>query len=1258
MLVLWLRHVALPNVDRYREDVVASIEKASGMSIAVRAMGGHWGGLRPVLSLEGLVIADRGAKAAFQLERAEVTLSWWWLLAGQLRFHDVDFYRPDLELRRGADGLIYLADKPLNAAGPDDDGAFTRWLLEQPRVGVHGARLTWRDDFIGAPEVRLHGVEIAVSKRLGHHRAALVARPPPELAAGLDLRADVVLRREGDRWCATGDAYLESLHADLGRLRAHLPVPDTLRSGVGSVRVWLQFSPAGVEEMVADLNMRDARAQLAADALPLELASVAGRATYRAQGEGFTFSTQGLRFRLASGLEAQPGDFSLTRRARAGATPRLEVRADGIDLKIAATLIDYFPLPRDVKNTVLRFAPRGRIANAEIAWSDDGARAYSVKGRFEDLAFNAVDAMPALSGLTGSIEGTEAGGRLVLAAKGVRVELARVFREPLELDVLEARARWQHVGPAVEVVIDEAHVANADADATFSGTWRSLPGAKEKSPGYVDVRGTLTRARAARAAHYLPHAVAPARTWLEKALVAGESPRLAFELKGDLWEFPFGGDSAGHFLIEGEVRNARLQYHPEWPSVDAIDGRVRFHNRRVEIRAERAAIFTSRVRSAVAVIEDLRADPVILVIDGEVDTTGSDSVRFLRESPLVRGPGAFTKAVGIEGPARLKLHLDYPLWGPDAVRVAGDYQFAGATASVGRTLAMRELKGRLSFTEKGVRAPQLTGTLFGKPAVLAMASQPDGQVLTTLEGHIDAAGLATYVPDTIAGRLGGSTDWKARVLTGGEATRLTISSALTGLAVGLPEPLAKQAAEARAITLDIARLGEADEVTTVQVAGDVHGRFARVRGEGAGRWQAALKFGAALSGEPLREGLWLYGSLAALDVDAWLALFAPPREAPRAPGAREADLELRGVDLALARVRYAGREFRELRAHLERAGAQWSGRLESPLIAGNVQWTGEGKGRLVARLERFAIPEPVPGARPATTEQPDLPALDIDAARFDFRGRTLGKLELKAAPVGEEWRIERLDIGAGHSKFTSAGGWRRTGAGSLTTLVVKLDVKDLHALMSVFGYGDYLKRGSGDLQGTLVWPGQPQEFALGNLSGTLKVEARSGQFAKIEPGAGKLLGLLSLQSLPRRALFDFRDVFSEGFAFERIEGDVKVARGVLLTDDFSISGSSAFVSISGEASMPEETQSLTMKVVPEVGEGMALAATVFGTPVLGLSTLLMSKLLRNPLGKAVAYEYQVTGSWDNPVVTRTSAPPARATASTAPEGAGPKAPAP
>ena len=1247
--MLYLRYVALPHVDDFREDIVASIGKASGMAVTTRSVSGGWDGLRPSISLEGFAINDRRGKVALGFERAEVTLSWWSLLVGRVQFHDVDFYRPALALRRGADGLIYLADKPLNQAGPDD-GAFTEWLLAQPRLGIHDATLAWRDEKSNAPEIQLTGVEIAVEKHLGRYRAALTAVPPRELAGRIDLRADVRLTRDGGHWTAAGDAYGESRNANLGKLRAHLPVPETLRSGVGSMRVWARFDAEGLREVVADLNMRDAKGQLAADALPLDLASISGRASYRAETDGFAFATENLRFRLASGVAAQLGNFSLARRAEPGKPVQVDVKADGIDLKIAAALIDYFPVPRDIKGHVQRFAPRGRILDASLAWSGGAAepvKSYAVKGRFEELAINAVDNFPGASGITGRIEGTQDGGAVVLESRNAGLELQRLFRQPFAFDTLAAHATWKHVGKALEVSIADAHFSNADAQGKVAGVWRSLPDAKERSPGYADLKGEFTRAVVSRVANYLPNSVATTRDWLERAVQSGTSTRIGFEVKGDLWGFPFGAEHPGLFRAQGDIHDGRLKYHPDWPSIDAVDGSFKFENRRMEIRADRASIFASRATSVTAIVEDLGAKPPILTVAGDVDTTGADTVRFLRESPLVNWPGAFTRAVMVEGPGRLKVQLVYPMWGTDPVRVAGDYVFAGASATVGRTLAMRDVRGRLSFTESGVRAPAITGTLFGKPATLTIASQPDGQVVTQIEGKVDSSALAAYAPESIVGRLSGSADWKASVVSGKQGGELVVTSDLKGLASTLPEPLAKAAGEARALTFTMSRLGTAEEITHVSLADGVFGRFSKA-GE---RWSAALKFGSAVANEPARDGLWLYGELPYLDVDAWQATFAaPPGEAKPASGE---GVELRGLDLKLARARYWGRDFVQMNAQLARKGSQWSGKLESPLVAGDIQWNWEGKGRLAAKLARLSITEPAPGTVPLEPEartQADLPALDITAERFEFKGKWLGTLDLKAEPAGDQWRIDKLDIVNGHAKFLSTGGWRRTGAGSLTTLALKLEAENLNALMAQFGYGDYLKRGSGQLEGQLVWPGYPYDFATANLAGTFKVEARRGQFAKIEPGAGKLLALLSLQSLPQRAMFDFRDVFSAGFAFERIHGDVKVARGVLLTDGFEITGPSAFVSMAGEVSIPQETQTLTMHIVPEVGESLALAATLIGTPVLGLSTLIVSKLLKNPLGKVVAYEYRVSGSWDNPQVTRLSAPPPK-TAAAAPEAA-------
>jgi uncharacterized protein (TIGR02099 family) len=1232
---------------------VASIEKASGAKVSVRRISGGWGGLRPSLSMEGLHIADKRGRTALALERADVTLSWWSLFAGQLRFHDVDFIQPALALRRGKDGIIYLADKPLNDPAAGGDDRFVEWLLEQPRLGIHDATLSWRDEQVGAPDVELTNVEIALRKTRGRHHAALTALPPRNLAARIDWRGEAQLKRVESRWLVSGDGYFEALQADLAALRSHLPLPESLRNGVGSVRVWTRIADNALREITADLRVRDAKMQLAADVLPLDLASLSGRATYRVQPQGFQFATEGLRFRPRGGAEAQPGNFSLARSADPGQPPRGEVKADNIDLKLAASLLDYFPVPRDVKAQVLRFAPRGRITDASLVWTGEGdmkAIKYAIQGKVEELAVNAVDRIPGISGISGDVSGSEEGGVIRLATKNASLDLTRMFRAPIAIDRLDAVAKWRREGERIVVDIEQAKFSNAHAEGVAHGQWHSLPARDDgPSPGHIDLHATLTRADITKVGDYMPNRFDATRNWLDRAIQGGRATRAALELKGDLWEFPFPEGKSGHFLVEGDVRDARLKYHPEWPSVDAIQGTFRFEGRRMEIRAQKGAIFASKVLDASAIIDDLGAKPPVLVIDGKIDTSGADGIRFLRESPLVNGPGAFTRVVAIEGPGALKLKLVYPLWGTDPVQVAGDYDFNGAQASVGRNLAMRDVKGRLSFSEKGVLSTGLEGTMFGHPSMLRIATQPDGQVLTTIDGRIDAASMAVHLSEALASRFKGAADWNARLVSGKKGSDLMITSDLKGLAVTLPEPLAKSADESRAVSIAFARLGADDELATVAAGKGVHARFGRI-GE---RWHAALRFGEPLSQEPMREGLWLYGALRQLDADAWLDVFGkrgPPTAAQ--PAASTPELELRGLDLKLGRVRYQGRDFTEVAVNLQKAGGAWAGKLQGPMVDGDVRWDSAGKGRVSARLARLAFSEQAKDVEPQPTPsdaESDLPALDVIAERFEFRGRWLGRLEIKADPVGDEWRIEKLDIENPHSHFSSAGGWRRTGAGSITTLTLKLDGQDLNALLGQFGYVDYIKGGSGSLNGTLVWPGLPHEFALNRFSGSFHVEGRRGQFAKIQPGAGKLLGLLSLQSLPRRVTLDFRDVFSEGFAFERINGDVKVARGLLITDNFEISGPAAFVTLAGEVSLPQETQTLTMRVVPEVSESVAIAATLIGTPVLGLSTLVVSKLLNNPFGKVVAYEYLVTGSWDNPSVTRAgSQPPPPSAASTTP----------
>ena len=202
-----------------------------------------------------------------------------------------------------------------------------------------------------------------------------------------------------------------------------------------------------------------------------------------------------------------------------------------------------------------------------------------------------------------------------------------------------------------------------------------------------------------------------------------------------------------------------------------------------------------------------------------------------------------------------------------------------------------------------------------------------------------------------------------------------------------------------------------------------------------------------------------------------------------------------------------------------------------------------------------------------------------------------------------------------------------------------MDMADVGKTLDRFGYPDTVKAGTGSINGNLSWPDGPQAFNSATLNGDLTLKAEKGQFLKIQSGVGKLLGIISLQNLPRRLVFDFRDVFNSGFSFDKISSDVSINQGVMRSENFLMEGASAIVALRGETNLAKETQNLHVKVTPAVSDTFSLAAFA-GGPAVGLAAFLAQKLLRDPLNKIAAYEYDIGGTWDDPQETKAAAKPA------------------
>jgi uncharacterized protein YhdP len=148
------------------------------------------------------------------------------------------------------------------------------------------------------------------------------------------------------------------------------------------------------------------------------------------------------------------------------------------------------------------------------------------------------------------------------------------------------------------------------------------------------------------------------------------------------------------------------------------------------------------------------------------------------------------------------------------------------------------------------------------------------------------------------------------------------------------------------------------------------------------------------------------------------------------------------------------------------------------------------------------------------------------------------------------------------------------------------------------------------------------------------MDINTGQFLKVDPGAAKLLGVLNLQALPRRLVLDFRDVFSQGFAFDNISGTANVVQGTATTDNLKMTGVAASVLMNGSADIARETQSLHLAVIPEINLGTASVVALAINPVVGVGSFLAQLFLRNPLMKSLTYEYNITGPWSDPQVIK------------------------
>ena len=414
------------------------------------------------------------------------------------------------------------------------------------------------------------------------------------------------------------------------------------------------------------------------------------------------------------------------------------------------------------------------------------------------------------------------------------------------------------------------------------------------------------------------------------------------------------------------------------------------------------------------------------------------------------------------------------------------------------------------------------------------------------------------------------------------------------------------------------------------------------------------------------NGVLAHVSADRLDTDAWQDAVERLSAGTAAPASGSVGAAATGygpdrIALRVRELQVGTRQLDGLVAGISNEDGVWRANVEAEQLNGYLEYrpsrSGQGAGRVYARLARLALPKSdADQVETLLDQQPPsaVPALDIVVEDFELRGKRLGRVEIEAVnrSSGEgrdgmrEWRLNRFSIVTPEAQLSGNGSWSEVGGTFVTmpgagasvrrraVMNFKLDVANAGALLERLGTGHAIRGGKGQLSGQVSWLGSPLALDYPSLSGDVHVSVDAGQFLKAEPGATRLLSVLSLQSLPRRLALDFRDVFQEGFAFDNIAGDLKIAGGVAQTNNLRMRGVQAAVLMEGRADIARETQDLRVIIVPEINAGTASLAYAVINPAIGLGTFLAQALLRKPLAQAGTREFHVTGPWADPKVER------------------------
>ena len=1232
-LLLGILRVLLPLAPQFQEEIAEWTSESMGYPVEFARIEPSWGLTGPEFRLRGVrVMSERGGGPLLLADEILVGLNLWTLLPGRsLNLDRMVIAGARLSLKRLGPETFSIQDRD-PAYYPGGPARLLAFVPPEVRV-----RDIWIEYEEPARNVRENLWLERLSVKITGGRVVLDGRIvfPEKYGEWLGIGADIELQQWTRGLLPAGGwrLHLEGRALDLRKMREMVPEAAGLPViGAGDFSLFVDLQGSQFDQLFGELEFED-----------LQIAGGPEEHLFDRLGGQFEWQRQGREYLLTvDRLEAQRDgnswpDTEFNARwtvGEQGGITRLELEAGFVRLEDVVPpllgLVSRAGFP-------LAVAPAaGDINDLRLNWAPGDSAIPELQADFSGLSVDWPDRGLALTGVDGRLRNEGGGGDAKLAIRGEGSFAAPWLDRAVKLNGLQAELSW---GAGSGDWLIEGNNLRLDAEGMdWAGRFSlALPGGGG-SP-VLDLSGGGERIQDLPAVlRLLPWQDTPGLPfgWLSKALHAGRAGNWNMQLSGPIRLLPFSG---GVFRVEMDCREAVLTMHESWPDMENLSGRLVLNGPRMVMREGAGDLAGVRWRDVQVEVDDLTSAVV------EVSGASSDSLPRLLAG-LARTPVAdqihpVLLDSETSGEAATRLEFTLPIADRGGWNINAETVLGGVNLRLNElTPPIGSLRGTVSVTRAGVSAGDLRGQFLKEPLLIRVAKAPPGTVgygyQIRLNGTATAVALRELFHCCALERLSGQFTWQGQVLLPSpdaevsRPLRAVMETNLIGLGSDFPHPMRKSADAPGPTRLQL-RWGS-DRLPRLTGRLGLGPGIAMEFSDDGGGWRLSrgrMHFGDALPQLAPQAGLFVDGRMDWLRPAEWAGLFASGENSLALPWS---------LDIAAGEVYTLGSALKDQSIRVIPRDDGWLVQLEGESAEGRVFWPRPGAEgvQLLANLNRLRLtrldPEPSAPANPRL-----LPAGKVllgDLKIGDMRlGEVRARYEKTAGGLGVNWF--RTDSPAFSTEGSAA--WLvadEQGAQQLGRLNLVMETNDVAFALEQLGYVPGISGDQGRMELSANWEGPPAGDLLTRSNGTVSVEVQLGEVAALDPGGGRMLGVLSLARLPRRLALDFREVTEEGLPFDRLAGDFSLRDGQAYTCNTGLQGAVAGLALFGRTGLRDRSYDQVAVVSPNLPDLLSLGGVIVGGTGLGATMLLLSQAFREPLQAISANYYRVSGSWDDPSVKR------------------------